>query len=135
LANWGSQSQNIGLFWCSIHSHTYFISYKQEKIGGVVGVERKNEEDKQKDNEKEGDHIEALLFRQKRVVKRDKAVVGIGDTISEKIERAIDTSDTFLALWFNFDLHAGCADRKTREISIIEAIKGEGSVERYAIDE
>ena len=68
-----------------VQPHAYFISYASDEA----------------ENAKEADHIEALLYRHERVVKRDvdKRFIGYGQSIPKKIKENIDDSDTFLVLW------------------------------------
>jgi len=60
--------------------HTYFLSYS-----------RKNFE--------EADHIELLLARTGRLVRRDESHLSVHDEIKPRLKEEIAKSDTFLSLW------------------------------------
>ena len=64
----------------SLKFHSYFLSYCWE-------------------NSDVADHIEVLLHRSPRQVYRDESHVKSGDQISSSIKNAIDSSETFVALW------------------------------------
>ncbi len=66
-----------------VQPHSYFISYASDE----------------NENAKEADHIEALLYREGRAVKRDVSIIYPGNRIPDAIKEHINDSDTFLALW------------------------------------
>ena len=60
--------------------HTYFLSYAHENV-------------------EEADHIELLLARTGRLVRRDESHLGVHDKIKPRLKEEIAKSDTFLSLW------------------------------------